>query len=86
MKSIIFIVNGAKKPNKKLKEILQYFSNSTFFSKVEFVFTQFPGHATNIASDTSTKFDFSNPAFDDVGTYWVNFKAENPDVKIPEKL
>ena len=58
MKSLIFIVNGAKKPNKKLTEIFNFFTNSTFFDKVEFVFTQYPGHATKVASENSTKFDY----------------------------
>ena len=58
MKSLLFIVNGAKKQNKKLTEIFDFFSNSTFFSKVEFVFTQYPGHATSIAIESSTIFDY----------------------------
>ena len=58
MKSLLFIVNGAKKQNKKLTEIFDFFSNSTFFSKVEFVFTQYPGHAISIAFESSTKFDY----------------------------
>ena len=58
MKSLIFIINGAKKQSKKLTEIFNCFTNSTFFSKVELVFTQYPGHATKIASEATTKFDY----------------------------
>ena len=58
MKRIIFIVNGTKKQNKKLSEIFNFFTNSTFFSKVEFVFTEYPGHATTIAKKSSSKFDY----------------------------
>lgn len=58
MKRIIFIVNGGKKQTKKLKAILDFFSNSTFFSKVEVNFTQYPGHAEEIARESSSKFDY----------------------------
>lgn len=57
MKNLVFIVNGAKKQNKKLTEIFNFFSNSTLFSKVEFVFTQYPGHATAIAKENASKYN-----------------------------
>ena len=58
MKSIIFIINGAKKRNKKLKEILDFFSHSSFFHKVEIQTTEYRGHAEKIASETSSTFDY----------------------------
>ena len=58
MKSLIFIINGAKKQNKKLTEIFNCFTNSTLFSKVELVFTQYPGHATSIAIKSASEFDY----------------------------
>lgn len=58
MKSIIFIVNGAKRQSKKLISILDFFSNSTFFSKVEISLTQYPGHAKEIANINSINFDY----------------------------
>ena len=58
MKSIIFIINGAKKRNKKLKAILNFFSSSSSFSKVETKITQYRGHAEKIARESSHKFDY----------------------------
>jgi len=58
LKSIIFIINGAKKHNKKLKSILNYFSNSHSFSKVEVRKTQYRGHAKKIANENCSKFDY----------------------------
>jgi len=58
MKRIIFIVNGAKKHNKKLKAILDFYSNSSFFLKVEVKFTQYHGHAEKIANESYSKFDY----------------------------
>lgn len=58
MKSIIFIVNGAKKHHTKLKATLGFFSNSPFFSKVEVRETQFRGHAETIAKESCSKFDY----------------------------
>ncbi len=58
MKRIIFIVNGSKKQNKKLIDIFDVFSKSTFFSKVEVVLTQYPGHAKELASENVSKFDY----------------------------
>lgn len=58
MKSIIFIIHGAKKHNNKLKAILNFFSNSSFFSKVEIRTTHYRGHAEKIASESSSKFDY----------------------------
>jgi len=58
VKRIIFIINGAKKQTKKLTSILDIFSNSTFFSKVEVRFTQYPGHAEEIARKSTSQFDY----------------------------
>ena len=58
MKRILFIVNGAKKQSKKLQRILTFFSNHTFFSKVEVVTTHYSGHATIIANEKSTTCDY----------------------------
>lgn len=58
MKNIVFIINGAKKPNKKLKKILDFFSNSSFFHKVDIKTTQYRGHAEKIASQYSLSFDY----------------------------
>lgn len=58
MKRIIFIVNGSKKQNKKLIDIFDVFSKSTFFSKVEVVLTQYPGNAQELASDNASKYDY----------------------------
>lgn len=58
MKRIIFIVNGAKKRSKKLIGIFDVFSKSSFFSKVEVVLTQYPGHAKELASENDSKYDY----------------------------
>lgn len=58
MKRIIFIINGAKKQSKKLTSILDFFLNSSFFSKVEVTLTQYPGHARKIANQSCSKFDY----------------------------
>ena len=58
MKSIIFIINGAKKHNKKLTSILSFFQDSTLFNKVEISLTQYRGHAEEIAKNNSAKFDY----------------------------
>lgn len=58
MKSIIFIINGAKKRNKKLNTILEFFSNSAFFSKLEVKVTKYHGHAENISKENCFKFDY----------------------------
>lgn len=58
MKRIIFIINGTKKHNKKLTDVLSFFSNSTFFSKVETCITQYKGHAEKIAKESTSNFDY----------------------------
>ncbi|MEQ3796442.1 diacylglycerol kinase family protein [Flavobacteriaceae bacterium MJ-SS4] len=58
MKRILFIVNGAKKQSKKLQTVLDFFSNQDFFSKVEVVLTNYLGHATIIAKENNSKFDY----------------------------
>lgn len=58
MKRIIFIVNGSKKQSKKLIGIFDVFSKSPFFSKVDVVLTQYPGHAKELASENVSKFDY----------------------------
>lgn len=58
MKRIIFIINGSKKQNKKLNSILEFFASSSFFSKVEVKLTKCPGHATLIANESVSKFDY----------------------------
>ena len=58
VKRIIFIINGGKKQNKKLKDILDFFSRSSFFSKVETRTTQYSGHAKKIANESCNKFDY----------------------------
>lgn len=58
MKRIIFIVNGAKKQSKKHTGIFDVFSKSSFFSKVEVVLTQYPGHAKELANENVSKFDY----------------------------
>ncbi|WP_242084899.1 diacylglycerol/lipid kinase family protein [Aestuariivivens sediminis] len=58
MKRILFIVNGAKKQSKKLRTILAFFSNHTFFSKVEVVITRYSGHATIITKENVSTFDY----------------------------
>jgi YegS/Rv2252/BmrU family lipid kinase len=58
VKRIIFIINGTKTHTKKLTEVLYFFSNSTFFSKVEVSVTQYRGHAKKIANESTSKFDY----------------------------
>lgn len=58
MKSINFIINGSKKSSAKLNAILDFFSNSPFFSKVEISLTQYPRHAEKIAKAHSFIFDY----------------------------
>jgi len=58
LKRILFIVNGAKKQSKKLQTVLAFFSNKAFFLKVEVVITQYSGHATIIANENTSTYDY----------------------------
>jgi len=58
VRSIIFIINGLKKQSKKLKTIIDFFSNSAFFSKVNIKFTNFSGHAEKIAMENCNYYDY----------------------------
>ncbi|MEJ2112895.1 MAG: diacylglycerol kinase family lipid kinase [Flavobacteriaceae bacterium] len=58
MKRILFIVNGAKKQHKKLKTVLDFFSDQDFFDDVEIILTKCSGHAITIAKENNSKFDY----------------------------
>jgi len=58
LKRILFIVNRAKKKSKKLQTVLDFFSNQDYFSIVEVVLTNYSGHATIIAREHNSKFEY----------------------------